>query len=92
MATHRSGYVTIDISDVVDEIEDDVLLNEVAARKLVVSPAGEAYDQDLVREAYLELRVGRVAEALSILDRLINPKWTTVKAAQSNYDRIKGLI
>jgi hypothetical protein len=71
-----AGTISIDVSEVIDEIEDDVLLEEIRARKLLVgSPGDESTDVDIVREAYAELLRGRPSEALSILDRLLNPKW-----------------
>jgi hypothetical protein len=90
MAKHRSGYVRIDVTEFLDEVEDDILLEELAARKLITAPSGESYDQDLVKEAFNELRVGRVAEALSILDRLLNPKWTTQKSCLAAYVKQQG--
>lgn len=92
MAKHRSGYVRIDIDDIIDEIEDDVLVAELENRRLITQPAGASYDQDLVKDAYQELRVGRVAEAMSILDRLLNPKWTNRHACETAYDKRQGIL
>jgi hypothetical protein len=90
MAKHRSGYVRIDVTEILNEIEDGILLEELESRKLITTPSGESYDQDLVKEAFHELRIGRHAEALSILDRLLNPKWVTPKACASDYAKQHG--
>ena len=88
----RSGYVRIDISDVIDEIDDDDLLEEIKHRKLIV--AGDAQDfmpmDDLV-EAYAELLRGRASEAMAILDRIIHPKWGSMKLAQAELARALSL-
>lgn len=84
MAKYRSGRITIDVSDCLDEIDDDDLLEEVHARKLnPASVASEQTDNEMVREAYAELLRGRPREAASILDRLLNPKWNTLKACET---------
>lgn len=84
MARHRSGYVRIDVTEILDEIEDDVLLEEVAARKLSPARPGETVDLDILREAYDELQRGRVTEARSILDRLLFPKWKSPRACEQH--------
>lgn len=63
--------IDFDVADYIDDLSDDELLEEVAARGLDL---GEQTG-DLIREAYNELRGGRPAEALAILDRLLYPKW-----------------
>lgn len=83
MARHRSGTIRIDVSDVIEEIEDDDLLDEVSRRKLLTSMDG--LDSELVREAWDELRAGRHTAALCILDRLLSPKWPNERAAQAAY-------
>lgn len=89
MATRRTGYVQIEVSEILNEIDDDDLLDEVASRKLTLA-GGEAYDQDLVREAYNELRVGRAKEAAAILDRLLNPKWKSTADCAAEYFKTYG--
>ena len=89
MARRRSGYVQIDVSEILCELDDDDLLDEIASRKLTLA-GGEAYDQDLVREAYHELRGGRPFEAMVILDRLLNPKWKTVTGCAAEYAKAQG--
>lgn len=90
MARRRSGYLQIDVSELLNEVDDDDLLDEVASRKLITTAAGETYDSDAVKDAFNELRCGRVAEAMSILDRLLNPKWTTPKACEAAYAKQHG--
>lgn len=88
MKRHRSGYVRIDISEVMDEIEDEWLLEEVKHRKLIVP--GDAVDfipEDDIREACEELLRGRPHEALAILQRIVSPKWSSVKASQKAFEQ-----
>jgi hypothetical protein len=84
--SRRSGYVRVDISDVLNEIEDDCLLAELRARKLTPAGVGETVDLDIVREAYDELHRGDMIEARVILERLLFPKWKAKTEAQSAYD------
>lgn len=90
MAGRRTGYVRIDVNEIISEIDDNDLLDEVRSRKLITTASGETYDSDAVKEAFEELRVGRVAEAMSILDRLLNPKWGTPKACEAAYVKQQG--
>lgn len=87
MARYRSGSISVDVSDVIDQIDDDDLLEEVARRKLLPSASGEAMPEDLVDEAYQELLRGRTDEARVILDRLLHPKFRSVKAAQQAFTK-----
>lgn len=80
----RSGYVRIDVGEIIDEIDDGDLVDEVKRRKLAIDT--DAPTMEMVQEAYEELRRGRPAEALSILDRLVLPKWKTSDAAKKAYD------
>lgn len=84
MARRRSGYVTVDVYEVIDAIDDEDLLEEVKSRKLIIGTAATDFiPEDDIREAYEELLRGRASEALAILDRLVHPKWGSVKAAQA---------
>ncbi len=80
MARYRSGYLRVDVSELLDEIEDDALLEEIKHRKLIV-PGNDSdfVPEDDIRDARMELLRNRPAEALAILDRI----WTDMKAAQS---------
>lgn len=91
MARRYSGSIRIDVHDVIGEIGDEDLLEEVRDRKLIPAPNGvtEAYPIELVEEAHAALLVGRVAEAVAILDRLIHPKWRDSAHAQKQYDSLK---
>ncbi len=90
MSRRRRGYITIDICDHIDEIDDDILLDEVKSRKLSTSEDGEGTDLDIVREAHEELKRGRSATALSILDRLLFPKWKSPQACEEQYKKLLG--
>lgn len=74
MAKRRSGYVSASVDEILEEIDDEALLGEIENRGL---DAGLKDGFEEVREAFAELRRGRSAEALAILDRLLNPKWTS---------------
>lgn len=41
MARHRSGVIHIDVDELLDRIDDDCLLDELRARKIVAAPSGE---------------------------------------------------
>lgn len=93
MARRRAGYITIDVSEYLDEIDDDQLLEEVKSRKL--STGNEPYescDLEIVREAYLALTRGYIAEAKCILDRLVYPKWQSQKQAELELARLSATL
>lgn len=91
MGKHRRGYIqySIDVSELIDEIDDDDLLEEVKARELLAGLSSDDDPLEMVREAYRELLCGRVHEARAILDRLLNPKWDAVDACQKQYNAAK---
>jgi hypothetical protein len=90
MGRRGSGYISIDVDTVLDQVDDDHLLDEVAARDLSLPGRNEPTDMDMVREAYDELQRGRPLEARSILDRLLNPKWKTPKACADELGKLFG--
>lgn len=77
MGNYRRGRVSVEVevSDVIDEIEDDHLIEEAKRRKLIlpadVSP--QPYVKDYVQMAHEELMGGRAASALALLDRALFP-------------------
>lgn len=79
---YRSNSITVEVdcTEALDEIDDATLIEEVRERGLI--PQLEDYDATLLRDAYDELLRGRPAEARSILDRLLNPKWPSVDACK----------
>jgi hypothetical protein len=82
MVKRRSGRITIDIDvgEYIDEIDDEALLEAVQERKLTgLSEFDPVDDLQIVRA---ELLRGRPAEALSILDRLLMPKWNSRQACE----------
>ena len=86
MGRRRSGYIQIDVSECLDEIDDDQLLDELHSRKLSPAKPGDTVDLDIVREAYAALNRGNAIEARVILDRLLFPKWASPAKAQDAYD------
>lgn len=86
MTKRRSRYfsVEVDLNEAIGEIDDDLLLQEVRARNIGLGLDCDDPREDLA-EARFELLRGRPAEALAILDRLINPKWHKVSAAENAY-------
>lgn len=79
----RRGYMTIDVDlgEAVEQMTDEMLLEEVADRKL--SLGRDDFDPvDDLHEIYNELLRGRSAEAMVILDRLLRPKWSNATACQ----------
>lgn len=85
MSRHRSGYVRININDVIGEIEDDCLLAELVSRKLTAAQPGETCDLDIVREAYDALLRGDRTEAQSVLGGLLFPKWKSASSCENQY-------
>lgn len=89
MTRYRRNSVTIDVCEVVDAIDDEFLIEEVRRRKLVIGGETDALPEDLIEEAYLELVRGRTAEARTILERLLYPKWRSPAAAQAAFEALK---
>jgi hypothetical protein len=77
MAKYRSGRISVDIdvSDVIEEIDDEYLIEEAKKRDLLQSPetAPQPYVKDYVTLAHEELMAGRAASALALLDRALFP-------------------
>lgn len=90
---YRSGRISIDVyvSEVIDAISDEVLVEEVNERGLNVA-ANSNYEVDVeaeLHEAYEALVIGRAQEARAILERLIDPKWKSEKACEEAYKAAK---
>lgn len=83
MGKYRSGTIEIDVADVLDEISDDDLLDEVHTRKL--STSGEPTDREIMEEAHAALMRGKAAEARTILERILFPKWSSSRECEANY-------
>lgn len=86
----RGGSITIDVCEFISEIADGVLIDEMRERGLSTTETGETCDIDIVREAFVELSCGRSAEALAILDRLLNPKWRSTETCAAHYKLEQG--
>lgn len=84
----RSGFIQIDCSEVLDEIEDDVLLDEVHRRDLDLETVGDLED---MRRIYDMLLTGRTAEAICVLDRILHPKWKSIKKCKELYLKVRNL-
>lgn len=70
----RSGVVTIDAAEVLGEVDDDLLLAEVTARKLDLAEG----DPDGLR--------GNPGEARVVLERALFPKWQSDGQCRAAYD------
>lgn len=77
----RNGQVYIDVSDVIDQVDDEDLIDEVRSRKLHVNGLGqiEHFDRDYVERAYEELLRGRSTDAIALLERALFPTIITEK-------------
>jgi hypothetical protein len=86
---YRSGSitVTVDAEYVLDEVDDEQLLEKVARRKLYKKGSNGFDTLDEVEKAWRELLCGRPAEALSILDRIVNPKWASEQRCKTQYEQ-----
>jgi len=91
MARRRCGYMSVDVdlSEAIEHITDEVLLEEVEERKLTKAKGYDFEPIAEMRDAYEELLRGRPAEALAILDRLLNPKWNSIRACETDLKRAK---
>jgi hypothetical protein len=73
--------VDVDLDEALEHIDDETLVEEVKERKL--SLGWDDFDpMDDLRDAHEELLRGRPAEALAILERLIRPKWRSIKSCE----------
>jgi len=77
VSKYRSGRLSIDvdISDVMEEIEDDHLIEEATRRKLLkpAETSAQPYVKEYVQLAHEELMAGRASSALALLDRALFP-------------------
>jgi hypothetical protein len=62
-----SVEVDVDINDVLDEIDDQTLIDELAARGKHI----DKIDRVMATEAYRELMAGRASSALAALERAL---------------------
>jgi hypothetical protein len=72
--------VTVDVDVDIDEFDDEVLLDECKARGLTVPG-----HMDAIRDAHEALSRGRPAEAKSILERVLVPKWRDPDECHKHY-------
>jgi len=88
MGRRRSGYMTVDVDldEALDHVDDDTLMAEVKQRKLSLG-RDDFEPMDDLRDAHDELLRGRPAEALAIIERLINPKWQSTKLCEAELRR-----
>ena len=88
MARRRNGYMSVDVDldEALEHIDDDTLVQELKERKLSLG-RDDFEPMDDLRDAHEELLRGRAAEALSILERLIRPKWQSTKACELELKR-----
>jgi len=82
---YRSGSITIDLTEYLEEIEDDLIVEEFKRRDLHLKTEGIEAEANDIRDAHNELLCGRAAEALAILDRIVNPKWLSVQRCEADY-------
>jgi hypothetical protein len=78
--------VDVDLDEALAHVDDESLLEEMKERKLNLG-RDDFEPMDDLRDAHEELLRGRPAEALAILDRLINPKWQSTKACEMELKR-----
>lgn len=88
MSRCQCGYMTVevDLNEALEEMTDEMILQEAEDRKLTAGAYGFDPMDDL-RMAYRELLVGRSAEALVILERLVMPKWSSARACEMDLKR-----
>lgn len=88
MGRKRSGYMSIevDLDEALDHVDDDTLMEEVKQRKLSLG-RDDFEPMDDLRDAHAALLRGRPAEALTIMERLINPKWQSTRLCEAELRR-----
>ena len=91
---YRSGSIQIDVpvSDVLDEVDDESLLQEVRDRELELPASMETpigCDRSYAEEAILLLRTGRTYDALTLLERVIFPKFETREACEKALAKVR---
>lgn len=71
----KTVEVEVDLSDVLENLDDDMILDEAKQRKLIVEAdiGATPYVKDYVALAHEELMAGRAASALAFLDRALFP-------------------
>ena len=92
MARRGSGYMTVDVDlyDALQSVDDEMLLTEMKERKLNLGRADFEPVDDLLSMLVRNSLRGRPAEALAILERLINPKWHCTEACEAELARAKA--
>lgn len=87
MARRRTGYIQIDVSEVLDELDDVDLVEELKSRGIDAGMSDDGLS--MAREAYEELCRGRPLEARAVLERLLFPKWTSRDNSRNAYDMFR---
>lgn len=82
--------VDVDLSEAIEQIDDNTLLEEVKDRKLSLGRDDFDPIEDL-QEVEAALLRGHAAEALAILDRLLRPKWKNVGSCEVDFNRVRKL-
>jgi transcriptional regulator len=86
-----SKYISIDVevdvdaTEVIDELGDDDLRKECQRRGLTLHDEDEIVE--LVREALRDIHQGRVVDAVTVLERLCYPKWSSADACLAQLGR-----
>ena len=88
MAKRRaySSYVSIDvdIADIIHQMDDDDLIDECEARDIATAkPTADTREE--LHDALVALRSGRLADADTLLERILWPKFTTLDACKIKY-------
>lgn len=80
---NSSRTVTVDVDVDLDEFETDDLIEEVKSR----GKGGELPERTELEDIHRWLSHGRVADAISALERLIWPKWRTVEQCEADFEK-----
>lgn len=72
-----NDYVSLDVSEVLEQLEDETLMQELQRRSANLPLASNTGDLD---EVLLLLKRGDVEEAELLLDRLLHPKFKSFSA------------
>lgn len=78
----RQRSVTVDVEVDLDQFETKDLVEELKYR----GDEGGHKDEEELIEIHTCMRDGRIADAMSLLERLIWPKWRTPEQAQAALD------
>jgi len=78
--------VTVDIDDVLSELDDEQIIEEARVRGL----GHKIGDEDLVEELLRCLKRGDLTDAIVILERTLHPKFRSLPLCEAAFAKLKS--